>query len=178
LEKLRGFEKISMLQWAIDGLEMSTLKTLDDLREGLLKEVKQSYEKIILPKRATAHSAGSDVFATSDIYLVPGDFYNMPTGWKAYMLPDEVLKFYPRSGLGFKFFIRLANTVGIGDSDYYNNEDNEGHYWVKIRNEGNKDVYIEEGQAIAQCMFEKYLLPDGETFEGNTRKGGFGSTTK
>ena len=55
----------------------------------------------------------------------------MPTGIRAWMEPDWVLKIYPRSGLGFKYRLQLNNTVGIIDSDYYNS-DNEGHIFIKI----------------------------------------------
>lgn len=142
------------------------------------EKIDDSYLKIKLPKRATSHSAGYDVYATEDFILCPNKDIKIPTGWKAYMMEDEKLVFHPRGGLGFKYYLRLANTTGIGDSDYYNNEGNEGHYWVKIRNEGDKELYIKEGDAIAQCIFEKYLLVDGDDFEGNTRIGGFGSTSK
>lgn len=138
-----------------------------------------TYDELKLPKRATLHSAGYDVFSPVGFVLEPGESVNVPTGFKAYMLEDEKLVFHPRSGLGFKYFVRLANTTGIGDSDYYNNSGNEGHYWVKIRNEGDDQVVIECGTAIAQCMFEKYLLADGDNFDnGETRIGGFGSTGK
>jgi len=135
-----------------------------------------TYNGIKLPERATSHSAGYDVFSVWDFTLLPKESIKIPTGWKSYMLPDEKIVFHPRSGLGFKYFIRLANTTGVGDSDYYNNEGNEGHYWVKIRNEGSETVKIKVGDAIAQCIFEKYLLADGDTFEGRKRIGGLGST--
>lgn len=59
--------------------------------------------------------------------------------------------------MGFKYNIRLCNQVGVIDSDYYNNQDNEGHIWIKIQNEGNKDVNFKKGDAIVQGIFLKYL---------------------
>ncbi|MCF8009453.1 MAG: hypothetical protein K9K32_06775, partial [Halanaerobiales bacterium] len=106
----------------------------------------------------------------------PGSEIKIPTGIKAYMQPDEVLFAYPRSSLGFKYYCRLANTIGVIDADYYNNEDNEGHIWIKIRNEGDKQMKIKCGEAICQVIFQKYLLVDGDSFEGERRKGGIGST--
>ena len=44
------------------------------------------------------------------------------------------LGIYPRSGQGFKYGIKLANTVGIIDSDYYHS-DNEGHIFIKFVND-------------------------------------------
>lgn len=176
--KQRGFKVISFVQWLLDRWNMSEEQFdkiwSNDYREQIIK----SYESISLPKRATAHSAGYDVFSPFDFSLKPNEDIKIPTGWKAYMLEDEKLVFHPRSGLGFKYYIRLANTTGIGDSDYFDNESNEGHYWVKIRNEGYKEIHINKGDAIVQCIFEKYLLADNDNLTGEKRTGGFGSTDK
>lgn len=136
--------------------------------------------KLKLPKRATKYSAGYDIFTPCDIRLAPGEEITIPTGIKAYMEFDEVLNIYPRSGQGFKYFIRLANTVGIIDSDYYNNAKNDGHIFVKLRNEGNEGFFVPHGTAIAQGIFSKYLLTSNDTFTGSTnvREGGLGSTDK
>lgn len=163
--RIRGFEKISIGQWEKDSTPPAAVTSLN-------------YENLLLPKRATAKSAGYDVYSPWGFSLAPGESITVPSGFKAYMLQDEMVTFYPRSGLGFKFFLHLANTVGIGDSDYYDNEKNEGHYWVKIRNSGNQVVRINKGDAFAQAIFQKYLLADGDNYEGEVRKGGLGSTTK
>ncbi len=173
----RGFEVISFGQWLKDAWSINE-ELYEELDKVTKTEIIKSYESIQLPKRATSHSAGYDVYSTKEFTLLPDEDIIIPVGWKTYMLADEKLMFYPRSGLGFKYYIRLANTTGIIDSDYYNNEGNEGHCWVKIRNEGDKAVEIKEGMAIAQCVFEKYLLADYDTFEGNKRIGGFGSTSE
>jgi len=166
-DRIRGFEKISKEQWEKDTLDIISPHVSEWL----------TLECISLPKRATSRSAGYDIFSPFGFILKPNESIKIPTGFKAYMMDDEKLVFHPRSGLGFKYFVRLANTTGVGDSDYYNNEGNEGHYWVKIRNEGDKEVSVEAGDAIAQCIFEKYLLADGDSFiDGKSRIGGLGST--
>lgn len=133
---------------------------------------------IKLPKRSTKNSAGYDFYAPYDIHLNPGEDIKIPTGIRAYMQEDEVLMIYPRSGLGFKYYTRLANSIGIIDSDYYYS-DNEGHIWVKLRNEGDKELVINKGEAFCQGIFTKYLLVDGDDFEnGKERNGGFGSTSE
>ena len=132
--------------------------------------------KIKLPKRSTKESAGYDVYAPFDIHLMPNEDIKIPTGLRAYMQPGEVLLVFPRSGLGFKYYTRIANTIGVIDSDYYYS-DNEGHIFVKLRNEGNKDLDIKQGEAFCQMIFMPFLLVDGDNFEnGNNRNGGFGST--
>ena len=134
------------------------------------------YEDIKLPRRATAKSAGYDMYSLIDFTLQPGKDAKLPTGIKSYMLHNEALFAYPRSSLGFKYYCRLANTIGVVDADFYNNEDNEGHIWIKIRNESDKPMVIRKGEAIVQLIFQKYLLADGDSFTGDERKGGFGST--
>lgn len=157
--RTRGFELISREQ---------TAKDFEHIEVGEIK----------LPKRSTKESAGYDVFAPFNIHLDPGKDIKIPTGIRAYMQKGEVLMAFSRSGLGFKYYTRLANTVGIIDSDYYYS-DNEGHIWIKLRNEGNKSLFIKQGDAFAQFIFMPFLLADGDSFEdGEERNGGFGSTTK
>ena len=79
--------------------------------------------------------------------------------------------------MGFKYNVRLTNQVGVIDSDFYNNIDNEGHIFISLQNEGDKDYVINAGEAYAQGIFMKYLLSDDDTAEG-TRIGGLGSSNK
>ncbi len=149
--------------------------SFDNLDE---KEIKEIYDSLKLPKRATKGSAGYDFFAPFKIVLKPGETVKVPTGIRSYMEPNYVLKLYPRSGLGFKYRLQLNNTVGIIDSDYYNSS-NEGHIFAKITNDSNegKTVEIEAGTGFMQGIFVEY----GITFDDDAseiRDGGFGSTTK
>lgn len=158
--KLRGFEFISTEQ----------------ARKDFGKDLSIAEPK--LPKRGTKLAAGYDIYAPYNIILAPGEEINIPTGLKTYMQPGEVLMAFPRSGLGFKYYCRLANTVGVIDGDYYNNSNNEGHMFVKLRNEGNKEMVIKQGEGMCQMIFMPFLLVDGDSFgNGEERKGGFGSTT-
>ncbi len=141
-------------------------------------EIKNIYDNLKLPKRATKGSAGYDFYAPFKITLKPGETVKVPTGIRAYMELNWVLKLYPRSGLGFKYRLQLNNTVGIIDSDYYYS-DNEGHIFAKITNDSNegKTVEIEAGTGFMQGIFVEY----GITFDDDAseiRNGGFGSTTK
>ena len=164
MSKIRGFEVISLEQCEKDFVGIQD----------------KMYEQILItpPKRGTAKSAGYDIFSTFDFILKPNEEIKIPTGIKAYMMNDEVLKIYPRSSLGFKYHMTIANTVGIIDADYYNNYDNEGHIFIKIHNMGHKNLEIKQGVAFCQAIFEKYLLADGDNFEGKERVGGIGSTTE
>ena len=64
--------------------------------------------------------------------------------------------------MGFKYNIRLCNQVGVIDADYYDNKDNEGHIWIKIQNEGDKEVSFNKGDAIVQGIFFKYLTTESD----------------
>ncbi len=100
--------------------------SFDNLDEALIKEM---YENLKKPARATKGSAGYDFYLPMDIKLNPGETIKIPTGIRVSMLDNYVLKIYPRSGLGFKYRLQLNNTVGIIDSDYYYS-DNEGHIFA------------------------------------------------
>lgn len=146
------------------------------LEEFIKAEEKENYQNIILPKRATSGSAGYDFFALNDFTLAPNETIKIATGVRAYIEEGWVLKIYPRSGLGFKYRLRLDNTVGIIDSDYYY-ADNEGHIFIKLTNCGDKTLTVEKGNAFAQGVFLEYGITadDDATAE---RTGGFGSTDK
>lgn len=134
---------------------------------------------IHLPQRKTAASAGYDIEAGEDAVLPPGELAMVPTGVKAFMQPDEVLMIHIRSSMAIKHQLVLMNSVGVVDSDYYNNEDNEGHIFIAFWNRGTKPFVIQKGERIAQGIFQKYLTADEDVAgQGAVRQGGFGSTGK
>lgn len=133
------------------------------------------YEGIRLPHRKTKSSAGHDIFTYKDIFLRPNDTVVVPTGIKAYMKSDEFLAIYIRSSFGFKYNIRLMNQVGIIDSDYYNNPDNDGHIMIFIQNQGVNEKLIKKDEAFAQGIFQKYLISENDS-ASQIRVSGVGST--
>lgn len=155
---------------------MQALK--EDFPEYTESDIADIYESIELPKRATKGSAGYDFFAPFAFSLPPGRTIKIPTGIRAKMEEDWVLKLYPRSGLGFKYRLQLNNTVGIIDSDYYYS-DNEGHIFAKITNDSNegKTIEIGAGTGFMQGIFLEYGITVDDDTDG-VRNGGFGSTTK
>lgn len=135
-----------------------------------------SYENLKLPRRATSGSAGYDFYLPFKICLDPGQTQLIPTGIKVELDKSKVLEIYPRSSLGFKYRMRICNTVGIIDADYYNNENNEGHIMIKIENCGDKIIELAEGSAFAQGIIKEYFLVDDDEPISNKRTGGMGST--
>lgn len=158
MKRIAAFEKVSEGRFLADGGK------------------KENYDKIILPVRATAGSAGYDIVTPQDVTLNPGESIRIPTGIRVRMEEGWVFQIYPRSGLGYKYRIQLDNTVGIIDSDYYFS-DNEGHIQVKITNDGKegKTLCLKSGERFCQGIFTEY----GITYDDEataTRNGGFGST--
>lgn len=150
----------------------------DSFGEQKEEEIRAVYDRIRLPERATAGSAGYDFFAPGDIDLNPGETVKIPTGIRVRMEDGWVLKCYPRSGLGFKYRLQLNNTVGIIDSDYYNS-DNEGHIFAKITNDGREGraIHVDAGSGFMQGIFVEYGITEDDAADG-IRNGGFGSTTR
>ena len=139
--------------------------------------VEKMYDDIILPCRATKFSAGYDFYAPFSFSLEPNNEILIPTGIRVQMNNNQVLLVFPRSSLGFKYKLRLNNTIGVIDSDYFYS-DNEGHIFVKITNENaSKTLSINKGDAFCQAIFMKYDLTDDDNVE-TTRNGGIGSTNE
>lgn len=100
----------------------------------------------------------------------------IPTGIKAYMPDDEVLILANRSSNTYVRNLSVPNGIGVIDSDYYNNESNEGELGVQVINYGVRPLHIHKGDRIAQVMFMKYYKTDDDEPINRDRKGGFGST--
>ena len=98
----------------------------------------------------------------------------IPTGIKCKLENRTYLKLVPRSSTPLKYWLVMANSEGIIDADYYNNPKNEGHFFICIKNNSKEDFVIEEGDRIAQGVFQKYYTC-GETVK-TKRSGGFGSS--
>jgi len=88
----------------------------------------------LLPLRGSKTSAGYDFYATEDLSIPPQGKVDFITDIKAYMRPDEMLMLVVRSSAGVKNDLMMANTLGIIDSDFYNNPDNEGNIKIILRN--------------------------------------------
>ncbi len=133
---------------------------------------------IELPVRSTKNAAAYDVKAAEDV-VIPKFGHGVkptliPTGLKAYCLPDEWYILANRSS-GPKKGLVMANSIGIIDADYYENETNDGHFMFQYWNFSDEDITIRKGDRIGQVIFMKYLLADDDNAEG-VRTGGFGST--
>ncbi len=169
MQKVAQFFKVSPENF------MQAMK--EDFPQYTEADIKDIYESLELPRRATKGSAGYDFYAPFAFSLPPGTTIKIPTGIRVKMEEDWVLQLFPRSGLGFKFRLQLNNTVGIIDSDYYYS-DNEGHIFAKITNDSNEGKVLEvsAGSGFMQGIFLQYGITVDDAADG-VRNGGFGSTT-
>lgn len=155
---MRKFEKISETQWLMDGFNQD------------------AYAYIKLPKRATPNSAGYDLHSPISLIIEPGEVAKIPSGLKVCMDSSDVMFIIIRSSLGLKHNLSIPNQVGVIDSDYYNNPDNEGHFWICLKNNGDEPFIINVGDRISQAIFVNYNIVEGDEPLNSTRSGGFGST--
>lgn len=140
------------------------------------KDIDTKYEDIIIPKRSTKFSAGYDFYMPYDLTIKKNEVVLIPTGIKVILNSDEFLGIYIRSSLGFKYNLRMCNQVGIVDSDYYNNTSNEGHIFVKLKNEGDNDIILKKHDRYVQGIIQKYYIVDNEKEIEDIRVGGIGSS--
>ncbi|MBR1916685.1 MAG: dUTP diphosphatase [Bacteroidaceae bacterium] len=132
--------------------------------------------KHALPEYATEQSAGVDLRANIDSpvvirplgrALIPtGLFMALPEGWEAQVRP--------RSGLAIKKGVTVLNTPGTIDADY------RGEVGVILVNLSDEDFVVQDGERIAQMIFNQYGKADFvevETLDETERgTGGFGHT--
>lgn len=97
------------------------------------------------------------------------------TGMKCKLDPGTYLELSVRSSSPLKYWLVLANGVGIIDADYYNNPDNEGEIFFQLINLSPFDIKLQKGETIGQGIIKPYLITEDDTAAGE-RTGGFGST--
>ena len=134
----------------------------------------------LLPTRATKGSAGYDFKAAKDI-VVSNVLTDMPvlvpTGVKCKLERDQVLLLFNRSSNATKRGLIIPNGVGVVDSDYYNNHDNEGQIFGLFSCIGQKSYLIHKGDRIMQGIVIDYHVADNDITTG-MHVDGFGSTGK
>lgn len=132
-----------------------------------------------LPQRATAGSAGYDVYPyiAEPLTIAPGAIALIRTGIKAYMPRGWVLLLMVRSSVGIKRRLVIPNSVGVIDADYADNPENEGEIFLALWNIGSEPQTIQPTDRLAQGLF----VPHGVTADDAAaagRGGGIGSTDR
>lgn len=99
----------------------------------------------------------------------------VPTGVKAYIPEGYFLQLSVRSSCPLKYWLILANGVGIIDRDYWGNPVNDGHIFFQIINLFPYDIQLHKGDKIGQGIFLPFQKVVGDVTAAE-RVGGFGST--
>jgi dUTP pyrophosphatase len=137
--------------------------------------INHAYKMVSFPTRATKGSAAYDIATPYTITIPPQSMVMFPTGLKACVAHGQFLAIVPRSSTGIKCHCVLANTIGVIDSDYFDNPKNEGHIFVALYNMSNETVVFEEGKNVVQGLFLDYHKTDDDVVT-TKRNGGIGST--
>ncbi|MGN0623101.1 MAG: dUTP diphosphatase [Oscillospiraceae bacterium] len=140
--------------------------------------IKKLRDSAVIPKRATAESAGYDLSACIDepVTIGAGMTAKIPTGISTEISGAEscVLLIYARSSLATKHGLAPANCVGVVDTDY------RGEIIVPLHNHSDKEYTVSPGERIAQLVITPVFTPEvcevTELSDTERGEGGFGST--
>ena len=159
-------------------------------------------KKAIQPTYGSTGAAGFDLYAIEDVVIQPQQTAIIRTGWAMEIPEDMALMVYARSGISAKTTLRLANGVGVIDSDYrgelkilmFNSAAPNQHKIPEcILLDGAKEeayqygylpegtCLIKKGERVAQCILHDITVAEfkEKALSKTTRgKGGMGSTGK
>lgn len=173
------FEKVS--RWADSDINMPVRKTTHsagydfEAVEDILIEPYQHLSNIIVNSSAYEPKTLSEISNITKLNMAKPTLVS--TGMKCKLADNEYLELSIRSSSPLKYWLILANGVGIIDADYYNNSDNEGEIFFQIINLSPFPIIIQKGEIIGQGIIKEYKLTEDDCATG-LREGGFGSTNE
>lgn len=152
-----------------------------------------------IPQYAHLTDAGADVYAAEDVDIAPGETKVVPLGFKMALPSGYAVLIHPRSGLSLRSKMRVANSIGLCDSDYRDEygiileniepkikdittEFDEETQTYKINSiVYGSTIHITQGERIGQLRLVEvphmaFYEIDDISVIGNDRGGGFGST--
>ena len=145
-------------------------------------KIKKLHPDAIIPQYATAGAAAFDLHAVHDgppddlVEVTVGMPITFPTGLAFAIPPGFVMLIFSRSGHGFGHDTRLANCVGVVDSDY------RGEVMVRLAKDIGlpRRMRVRNGDRIAQAMIVPIPTVEFEVVDELSPTvrgtGGFGST--
>lgn len=135
-------------------------------------KIKKLSKEAVTPSYATDGSGAFDLTCTNSSVVLPHGFFH--TGLAFEIPKGSVMLLFSRSGHGFAKDIRLANCVGVIDSDY------RGEVKIKLANDGVHFQKFNAGERIAQAIVipvpQVEFEVTEELEETERGEGGFGST--
>ena len=173
------FEKVS--RWADSDINMPVSKTTHsagydfEAVKDILVEPYQHLSNIIMNSSVYEPKTLSEISNITKLNMAKPTLVS--TGMKCKLADNEYLELSIRSSSPLKYWLILANGVGIIDADYYNNSDNEGEIFFQIINLSPFPIIIQKGEIIGQGIIKEYKLTEDDCATG-LREGGFGSTNE
>lgn len=134
MDIIAEFSKVPLDEFITTFKNINGYEKLTEMEEAVVTKI---WEKIELPKRSTDGSAGYDIRTPYGFTLNLGDNILIPTGIRCEFDKNYGMFILPRSGLGTKKRLMMANTVPLIDSDY-SFADNTGHIMLKLCYDGIK----------------------------------------
>lgn len=132
------------------------------------------HPEAVVPEYATPGAACFDLVSIDEMAIGAGAAHTFRTGLAFEVPAGWVMMVYSRSGQGFKHGVRLANCVGVIDSDY------RGEVLVRLANDGLRTLRVCAGDRIAQAMIVPVQQVEfnvvAQLSETERGTGGFGST--
>ncbi|MBO5287635.1 MAG: dUTP diphosphatase [Clostridia bacterium] len=138
--------------------------------------IKRLKENATIPTYGSEFSAGADLYACLEDYIVinPGETKLISTGISMELPIGYAGFIYARSGLASKRGLAPANKVGVIDCDY------RGEILVALHNHSSSEAVVGPNERIAQLVIAPYYKAEFEvvdTLSETVRgEGGFGST--
>ena len=171
MNKYRDYDEITDLPGILDVVDAFENARVNNNRDYIIALVGIDNFNYYVEK----YGAGFETIILQKISDVLKERFDI-LGFIGHFENDEFLMLVNRSS-GPKKGLILPNSIGIIDSDYYNNETNEGHFYFQFYNVTDKELIIKKGDVIGQAIFQKFLLTDNDYSDG-IRTSGFGSTDK
>ncbi len=125
------------------------------------------------PRRATAGSAGYDLYSAQDL-TIPASGKGVVKTDISIIMPDGCYgRVAPRSGLAVRRHIDVG--AGVIDPDY------TGNIGVVLFNFGSEDFIVAKGDRVAQLVLERFVVAEpvvvvGQPESTERGSGGFGHT--
>lgn len=137
-------------------------------------EIKRIHPDAVIPQYQTKGSAGFDFHLVEDVSIPPNSLAFLPTGLVIRAPDNYMLMTAPRSSTFKRYGLKLANSIGIVDSDYSGNEDELKLY---VHNTRSETVRLNKGDRIAQGVFVRIAqISFKEVDDMGDSRGGWGST--
>jgi dUTP pyrophosphatase len=178
----------------------NALASVESIGRRIIKvPIELCRETAKIPQYAHLTDAGADVYAAEDVDIAPGETKIVPLGFKMALPSGYAVLIHPRSGLSVKSKMRVANSIGLCDSDYRDEygiileniepkikdittEFDEETQTYKINSiVYGSTIHITQGERIGQLRLVEvphmaFYEIDDISVIGSDRGGGFGST--